>query len=436
MHIPRRSRGASPSARSSGSRRAVGSLAVLATAAGLLTACGGGGGKPNLIWYINPDSGGQDAIAQKCSNDQYTITTQVLPQDASQQRVQLARRLAAHDSGIDLMSLDPPFTAEVSNAGFLAPISQDEQAKLKAQSFKGATEAATWKGQLVAFPFWSNTQVLWYRKSFTDKTGIDMNQPVTWDQIITDAADNGGTVAVQANKYEGYSVWINALISGAGGQIVSDAEKGVNATIDVNSKAGDDAAAVIEKLAHSSAAPPDLSVSNEGTAGSTFGAPNGAFMVNWTYIYHNYDSTQPDVAKDIGYARYPETVQGVPSRPPYGGIGIGVSKYSSHVDDALQAAACLVTPDMQGINAQLTGNMPASPAGYQYPPLQKLYPPELLSLFQESVNAAAPRSVTPYWSDISGSLLATWHPPASVNQNTPQKSADFMQQVLEGKALL
>ncbi len=46
--------------------------------------------------------------------------------------------------------------------------------------------------------------------------------------------------------------------------------------------------------------------------------------------------------------------------------------------------------------------MPASAAGYQYPALQKLYPPALLALFQESVNAAAPRSVTPYWSDISG----------------------------------
>jgi multiple sugar transport system substrate-binding protein len=80
--------------------------------------------------------------------------------------------------------------------------------------------------------------------------------------------------------------------------------------------------------------------------------------------------------------------------------------------------------------------MPASPAGYQYPALKKLYPPELLALFQQSVDAAAPRSVTPYWSDISSSLLATWHPASSVNQSTPQKSADFMQQVLDGKALL
>ena len=106
------------------------------------------------------------------------------------------------------------------------------------------------------------------------------------------------------------------------------------------------------------------------------------------------------------------------------------------MDDALKAAECLVSPENQGVNAELTGNMPASAAGYQYPALQKLYPAALLALFQESVNAAAPRSVTPYWSDISSSLQNTWHPPASVNQGTPQKSANFMQQVLDGKTLL
>ena len=104
-------------------------------------------------------------------------------------------------------------------------------------------------------PFWSNTQVLWYRKSFVEKAGIDMEQPVTWDQIIEAASDNGGKIGVQANKYEGYSVWINALISGAGGEIASETEKGVDAQIDIASDAGLEAARVIEELAASEAAP-------------------------------------------------------------------------------------------------------------------------------------------------------------------------------------
>jgi multiple sugar transport system substrate-binding protein len=371
------------------SRRAAASVATLALASSLLAACGGDSGKPELVWYINPDSGGQAAVAEKCSTDAYTISTQVLPQDAGQQRIQLARRLAAKDPSIDLMSIDPPFTAEFADAGFLAEVPQDAKAELEKQgTFKGAMDAATWKDQLVVFPFWSNTQVLWYRKSFVEKAGLDMSKPVTWDQVIDAADQNGGKIAVQANKYEGYVVWINALVEGAGGHILEDAGQGVDATITLGDDAGEKAAAIIEKLATSKAAPADLSVSNEGTAGSTFGSDQGSFLVNWTYIWHNYDDTAPDVAKDIGYAPYPETVEGEESRPPYGGIGIGVSAYSDQKDLALEAAQCLVSPESQGINADLTGNMPASTAGYDYPKLKDQYPADLLELFQNSVDTS------------------------------------------------
>ena len=420
-----------------GIRRTVAPLAAIVLAGGLLSACGSDGGKPELVWYINPDSGGQDAVAEKCSTDDYTISTQVLPQDAGQQRIQLARRLAAKDPEIDLMSLDPPFTAEFADAGFLAEVPQDAKAQLEEQgTFKGAMDAATWKDKLVVFPFWSNTQVLWYRKSFVEKAGIDMSKPVTWDQIIDAAAENDAKIGVQANKYEGYVVWINALVEGAGGHILEDAGEGVDAKITLSEEAGQEAAAVVEKLATSEAAPADLSVSNEGTAGSTFGSDAGSFQVNWTFIWHNYDDSAPDVAKDIGYARYPQTVEGEESRPPYGGIGIGVSAFSEQKDLALEAAQCLTSPEMQGINADKTGNMPASTKGYEYPALKEQYPDDLLELFQTSVDAAAPRTVTPYWSDVSGSIQNIWHPPRSVDKDTPERSSVFIEDVLKGGDLL
>ncbi len=89
-------------------------------------------------------------------------------------------------------------------------------------------------------------------------------------------------------------------------------------------------------------------------------------MVNWTYIWTTTTPTEPEVNKDLGYATYPETVEGEESRPPYGGISIGVSKYSNHVDEAMEAAQCITKPENQGVNAELTGNMPASSAGYDY----------------------------------------------------------------------
>ncbi|GAA1449196.1 ABC transporter substrate-binding protein [Mycobacterium cookii] len=417
-----------------GARRIGGPAVSLALACTLLAACGDDSGTPELVWYINPDSGGQAAVAENCSTDDYTITTQVLPQDAGQQRIQLARRLAAGDTEIDLMSLDPPFTAEFAAAGYLAEIPEDLQQKFREQAFESAAEAATWEDQLVVAPFWSNTQVLWYRKSFVDQTDLDMSQPVTWDQVIEAASQNGGKIGVQANKYEGYSVWVNALITGAGGQIAENTEAGNEADITIDSEAGRAAAEVIQKLASSEAAPADISVSNEGTAGTTFGSDQGSFLVNWTYIWGNYGDDR--LGGDIGFARYPQTVEGEESRPPYGGIGIGVSAFSDEEERAVQALECLTDPENQAVNAELTGNMPSSSAGYDEQAVQDLFPPELIALFQESLEAAAPRTLTPYWSDISGAIQSTWHPPSSVDDQTPEQSAQFIEDVLQGRRLL
>jgi multiple sugar transport system substrate-binding protein len=63
-------------------------------------------------------------------------------------------------------------------------------------------------------------------------------------------------------------------------------------------------------------------------------------------------------------------------------------------------------------------------------------PADLLALFQESVDAAAPRTVTPYWSDLSSSIQGTWHPPVSVDEQTPEQSKEFIREILEGDKLL
>src|SRR3954471_20688668 len=115
-------------------RRLAGAAAAIVLSSGL-AACGGGGagGTPTLTWYINPDAGGQAEIASRCTeaaDGRYRISTSTLPRDASGQREQLVRRLAAKDSSIDLMSLDPIFVPEFANAGFLRVFDEADAAQL------------------------------------------------------------------------------------------------------------------------------------------------------------------------------------------------------------------------------------------------------------------------------------------------------------------
>lgn len=423
-----------------------GRVAVAATAllAATLAGCSETTGPPVLTWYANPDSApppgfkgafGQAGIAERCSTDEYRIDIQQLPGDASQQRIQLARRLAAKDTDIDLMSLDPVFTGEFAAAGFLAAIPAKQAEALTRTDLDGAVAGATWDGKLVTSPLWAGTQVLWYRKSVAERAGLDLTKPVTWDAVIDAAAKADATVGVQANKYEGYAVWVNALIQGAGGSIVSDVDKGNQATVGLDSAPARQSAAVIAKLAHSPAAMADLSVSNEGTVLGPFASDRGGFMVNWGFVFRQYAGDKV-VSNDLGWARYPRTVADEPSRPPLGGINIGVNAASDNRKEALAALTCITSVRNQARYAVDTGNMPASSEAYQDRALARKYPSDLLTLTQQSIQDAGPRPITPYWSDISSALQSTWHPARSITKNTPARSARFVRDVLDGRRLL
>lgn len=425
-------------------RRLLAGVAVMALAS-VLAGCGESSDKPVLTWYINPDptppedfegAFGQAGIAERCSTDEYTIDTQLLPTSASEQRIQLLRRLAADDASIDLMSMDPVFTAEFAAADFLQEIPEDVAATVSEGTLQGAIDGATWEDRLVVAPLWANTQVLWYRKSLAEAAGLDMSQPVTWDQIIEAANTQGGTVGVQANKYEGYVVWINALVEGAGGSIVSDTEQGAEATVEVDSEAGQEAARVIQKLADSEAAQADLSVSNEGTVLTPFGEDPGGFQVNWTFVYNNY-AADKELLEDIGWARYPATVEGEESKPPIGGINIGIGASTDEPELAAEALECITSEEQQVRYAVETANMPAKEGAYDAAELREQFPADLLDLFRTSIDSAGPRPASPYWATIVNAMLSRWHPASSVDpQTTPGNSAEFINQALDGEALL
>jgi multiple sugar transport system substrate-binding protein len=431
-------------------RRVAGSVATLALASSLLAACGGDGGKPSLNWYVNPD--GVDTFrtyAEECSTDQYDIAVQQLPSSATDQRTQLARRLAAQDSSTDLMNLDPVFVAEFANAGWLEKVPDELATEITdgGDYLEGAADTVTWDDGVYAIPLWANTQVLWYRKSLAEAAGLDMSQPVTWDQVIDAADAEGGTVGVQANKYEAYVVWINALMQGAGGDIVSDTEAGREAKVDLDSDAGRAAAAVIQKLADSSARQADFTVSNEGTSlGQMFPAEGpGEFMVNWTFVYANYKGlvgapggpADEQAFEDLGWARYPQTVEGEDSKPPIGGIDIGVGAYSQNGDFAMEAAQCITSTEAQVDLAVNDGLMPSTNSAYEEVAATGDFPQDLLDLYRTSVDEGGPRPKSPFYSQISSAVQSVWHSPTSVNpDSTPKRSADYLSDVLAGKRLL
>jgi multiple sugar transport system substrate-binding protein len=158
-------------------------------------------------------------------------------------------------------------------------------------------------------------------------------------------------------------------------------------------------------------------------------------MVNWTFIYN---TVKPDkkTFEDLGYTRYPATVEGEQSKPPIGGINVGVSEFTDDRDLAIEAAECITSLENQVTYAVETANMPSREAAYDDPALRKQFPERLLTLWLNSIDNAGPRPPSPYWGTIVGAVLNNWHPAASVSEDTPKKSATFIENVLNGDALL
>jgi multiple sugar transport system substrate-binding protein len=405
-----------------------------------------GSGAPTLMWYTNPDNGGQAEIANRCTqqaNGAYRLEVSVLPRDAASQREQLARRLAAKDSSIDLMSLDPPFIPELSEPGFLAPIPADVATKVSQNIVKGALAGATWKGKLVAVPFWANTQLLWYRKSVAQAAGLDpATSPVTWQQLMDAVKKTDKFLAVQGAKAESLTVWINALVESAGGHILENPEAPAEQLkLGLDTPAGRAAANIIGTIGRENLGGPALPTADENASLTIFQGDRGSFMVNWPFVWSAMNaavqagSLSKSVLDDVGWALYPQVNAGEQTRPPYGGINLGVGAFSHHTDLAFQAAECIVSPANQSYYFETNGNPPANTLAYDDPAVTKAFP--MANVIKQSLEQAAPRPQTPYYNEVSSGLQETWHPPSSVNPDTtPQTSTTFITDVLHGNALL
>ena len=340
------------------------------------------------------------------------------------------------------MSLDPPFVAEFANAGFLRVFDKADEDQLTKGVLDGPLKTVYWDDQLVAAPFWANTQLLWYRKAAVKAAGVDPASPdFTWQDMIKAAVDEDKVIGVQANRYEGYMVWINALVTSAGGQIITHVDQGKNATPDIASPAGDAAAKVVGDLARSKAAPPAMSTAGEEEARSAFQGDRGMFMVNWPYVFAaakgdaETGAIDASVVDDIGWARFPAVIAGEPSKPPLGGINLAIGEYTKYPTQAVKLVKCLTSLKSNVQYMVDSGNPAAKAAAFDDPAVRKAFP--MADLIRESINDAGPRPVTPYYNDVSTSVQLTWHPSDDVHApQTPKETTTFMTDVLNGDRLL
>lgn len=409
-----------------------GLVAVLAAG---LAGCGGGAGE-TVRWLVGQEySGAYRQAAQACTDaagGRYRIVLEELPRSSDQQREQLVRRLAARDRTVDVVGLDVIWTAEFAEAGWLRPWEGEQAAAVSRGVLVGPLTTATYRGRLWAAPFTSNTQLLWFRKSRVPRPAA------TWDGLVDQAAalpEGQRVLAVQGGRYEGYTTWVASLLASAGTGLVADPGDPDRARADLATGPAARALGVVRRLARSPAADPGLAAATELTTRQLMLSGAASLTVAYPTLWASARAEAPDVAADLGWARWPAVVAGRPGRPPLGGLNLGVSAFSPHPGDAFAAAACLRGAANQELAAVAGGLPPTLDAVYDDPDVARLFP--FGDLLRASLAAAVARPRTPAYNDVSLAVRQVLHPPAGVDPDRAvPRLRETVDAALDSRALL
>ena len=333
------------------------------------------------------------------------------------------RRLGAEDPSLDLLGLDVVWTGEFANAGWVAPVPASTEQVVTENVFDSVLQTARFENKLYTVPIWSNTQLLWYRKDRVP------TPPKTWDEMIDMAEKIGpatGRIQVQGNRYEGLVVWVNQLIESAGTSVLAGPKE-----VRLDEAPTKKALGIIGRLSRSDVAAPNLTTANEDVARRGFEEGNSTFEINYPYVYPSAKTTKPKIFAQMGVAQYPAVEAGKPSRPPIGGINIGVSAYSKHKALAFEATECLIKPENQLEVATLGGLPPVREDLYDDPAIDKVYP-GFADQIRDAIKNAGPRpSESPAYQDLSLAIQRAVHPTTKIDPENLDPAYDKLRDNVE-----
>ncbi|GAB3076605.1 ABC transporter substrate-binding protein [Micromonospora schwarzwaldensis] len=398
-----------------------------------LAACGSGGdgGTPTINLYYPPEQNLQKVVddCNAQAQGRYRISYRVLPREADEQRVQMVRRLAAQDSGMDVLGLDVTWTQEFASADWIREWTGQDKAEVEQGTLAGPLDTARYEDKLYGAPKNTNVQLLWYRADLVSQP------PKTWDEMISAAQqlkeqNKPYRVLTMGAQYEGLVVLYNTLAESAGGKILSD--DGKKAVMDAGTVR---ALEQLKTFATSGVTSPSFSNAVEDPVRLEFQSGGGAFQVNWPFVYPAMQEANPELAKDVKWARVPGIDANTPSKVTIGGVNLAVSTYSKHPTEAFEVARCLRNAEHQKFSAVNDGVPPTIESVYDDPEMAEAYP--MKETILEELKEPAVRPLTPAYQSISTVMSAILSPPSGIN---PERTADELRKAiadaLESKGVL
>ncbi|RJQ79593.1 ABC transporter substrate-binding protein [Amycolatopsis panacis] len=415
--------------------RAMAGLGAALVASGLIAGCGSSSGLKINVYY-SPEDHFQSVVdnCNKAAGGQYQIVYNKLQRGSDDQRIQMARRLAAGDDSMDVLGLDVTWVPEFAQAGWIDEWKGADKAAASAGVLAGPLKTATYQGKLYAAPKNTNIQLLWYDDRITPRP------PKTWAEMMRMSQQLKGahkpySIVFTGAQYEGLVVVYNTLVESLGGHILSDDGKSV-----VMDEGAVQALQLLKQVTSSGITDPSLTNQKEDDVRRSFQRGDAAFELNWPFVYASYAEEQPQDLAHFKWAVYPEAKPGTPARTTIGGYDLAVSSLSKHKPEAYAAALCLRSAENQKYSAINDGVPPTiesvyhddrpldpgKPASADNPNMAVKYP--MRETILDALRTAALRPLSPAYQNASTVMSKVLSPPSEID---PRATADKLREQLD-----
>lgn len=333
--------------------------------------------------------------------------------DAADQRHQLyVQWLNARAPEPDVLQLDVIWTAEFAAAGWILPL--DRFAPDVEDFLPAALAASRWQGTLYSVPWFIDVGLLYWR---TDLLDAPPRSLVELQQAARRSLDAGATrfgLVWQGARYEGLiTVFLEHLGAFGGGILDSRGHVIVDEPAAIRALTFMRDAVTVDGFVPSSA----LTWQEEHVR---FAFQNGdaLFMRNWPYAWALLqDASRSRVANRFAVAPFPAADDGRPTAA-LGGAQLAVNAWSAHPELAWELVTFLTAPEQMRERARLAAQLPSRRSLYDTAALAEALPIPIQQI-RQILDAAAPRPVTPVYSELSEILQVRLHR-ALTGQQSPE----------------
>ena len=354
------------------------------------------------------------------------VTLAVLPEVENGQLAQLTANLQAGSPAYDVIDMDVVWTAQFAAAEWILPLNSST---FPLGSFlPSAVRTATYQNRLWAVPYYSNADLLYYRK---DILAAAHKQPPTTlaqlEELAKTVAPKYGLqgYAGQLSQYEGLTVNFADAVQSAGGSILSPG--GTAVTVD-SPQAEAGLSFLVDGLREGWIPKSALSYEEESSA-YDFMEGKLLFLNNWPFIYPQASQPGPiypggptnKVVGKFDVTQLPGADG--PGSSSLGGANLAVSAFSKH-----QATAVAFIKYLTGLpeERQLlidTGFPPVWTSLYSDPAMDKKFP--YLPVVKQAILSAQPRPETPDYDQASLAIQSEVYRALTLEQ-TPQQALSEM----------